>query len=51
VLQQLYFDDPDGEGPSRDTSHPEYVHICEAELFYDCLDDAAPFGNDDGADS
>jgi len=50
VKEQLYFDDPE-EGPSRDTSHPEFVRVCEDELFYDCTDDFAPFGNDDGADA
>jgi uncharacterized protein YfeS len=51
VSQQLYFDDSDGEGPARETSHPKYVRVCEEELFYDCTDDLGPFGNDEGADT
>jgi uncharacterized protein YfeS len=48
-MMQLYLDDPE-EGLSPDTSHPEFVRICEDELFYDCTNDLAPFGNDEGAD-
>ncbi len=50
MTAKLYFDDPD-EGPSRTTSHPEFVRVCKDELFYDCTDDFGPFGNDDGADA
>jgi uncharacterized protein YfeS len=50
VRERLCFDDPE-EGPSRDTSHPEFVRVCDDELFYDCTDDFAPSGNDDGADA
>ncbi len=46
----FYFDDPD-EGPSRETSHPEFVRVCGDELFYDCTAEFGPFGNDDGADA
>jgi uncharacterized protein YfeS len=50
VTEHLYFDDPD-EGPSRETSHPAFVRVCEDELFYDCTAEFGPFGNDDGADA
>jgi uncharacterized protein YfeS len=46
----LYFDD-ENVGPARETSHPEFVRVCEDELFYDCTDEFGPFGNDDGADA
>lgn len=49
MKDQLYFDDPD-EGPSRGTSHPTFVRVCDDELFYDSTDDLGPFGNDEGAD-
>jgi uncharacterized protein YfeS len=50
VKARLYFDDPE-VGPARETSHPDFVRACEAELFYDCTDDFGPFGNDSGADT
>ena len=48
---QLYFDDPEGEGPSRQTSHPNFVNALTEEFYYDCTDEFSPFGNDDGADT
>ncbi len=51
MTSDLYFDDPEGEGPSRETSHPRFVsHVTDA-FYYDCTDEFSPFGNDDGADT
>jgi uncharacterized protein YfeS len=47
---KFYFDDPEGEGPSRETSHPNFVKLLNDEFYYDCTDEFSPFGNDDGAD-
>jgi len=46
----LYFDDPEGNALSKETSHPEFVRLMTADFYYDCLDEFSPFGNDDGAD-
>ncbi len=45
-----YFFDDEEEGLAKETSHPNFVKGMTAEFYYDCLDDFAPFGNDDGAD-
>jgi len=47
---KLYFDDQEGEGPSRENSHPNFVKVLTDEFYYDCTDEFSPFGNDDGAD-
>lgn len=47
----FYFDDEEGEGPSRETSHPNFVNALTDEFYYDCTDEFSPFGNDDGADT
>jgi uncharacterized protein YfeS len=51
MATKLYFDDPEGEGPSRETSHPNFVKVCSEKFYYDCTDEFSPFGNDDGADT
>ncbi|WP_299110950.1 hypothetical protein [uncultured Winogradskyella sp.] len=43
-----YFDTEDG--PTRETSHPNFVSAMTSEFYYDCTDEFSPFGNDDGAD-
>ena len=48
---KLYFDDPEGEVLSRETSHPNFVNTLTEEFYYDCTDEFSPFGNDDGADT
>ncbi len=45
---KYYFDTEDG--PTRETSHPDFVKSMDAEFYYDCTDEFSPFGNDDGAD-
>jgi uncharacterized protein YfeS len=51
ATNKLYFDDAEGEGPSRETSHPNFVTTLTEEFYYDCTDEFSPFGNDDGADT
>lgn len=46
---RLYFDDEE-VGPHRGTSHPAFRVRCAADFYYDCTDEAAPFGSDEGAD-
>lgn len=50
-MPDLYFDDPEGVGPARETSHPAFVKIIREDFYYDCMDEFSPFGNDDGADT
>lgn len=45
---KYFFDTEDG--PTRKTSHPNFVASMKAEFYYDCTDEFSPFGNDDGAD-
>ncbi|MED5620264.1 MolR family transcriptional regulator [Ideonella sp. BN130291] len=45
-----YFDDPD-EGLSAETSHPKFRELAVDSFYYDCTDEFAPFGSDDGADT
>ncbi|MFL5728576.1 MAG: hypothetical protein ACJ75J_03720 [Cytophagaceae bacterium] len=47
---QFYYDDPEGDALSPETSHPDFVRLLKSEIYYTCLDDFSPFGNDDGAD-
>ncbi len=51
LSKKFYFNDPEGEGPSRETSHPDFVKIITEEFYYDCTDEFSPFGNDDGSDT
>lgn len=38
-------------GPHRKTSHPRFsAHFCE-DFYYDCADEEAPFGSDEGSDT
>ena len=47
---KFYFTDHE-EGLARETSHPDFVKKLPHELYYDCVDEFSPFGNDDGADA
>ena len=47
---KYYFDDPE-VGPARETSHPNFSNRLKSDLYYDCMDEFSPFGNDDGADT
>jgi len=48
--KKFYYDDPEGDVLSPETSHPAFVKLCRSEFYYDCIDDFSPFGNDDGAE-
>ena len=47
---QLYFDTED-LGPHRSTSHPVFQQYFADDLYYDCGDEEAPFGSDEGNDT
>ncbi len=47
---KFYFDDPE-IGPAPETSHPDFSARLKSDMYYDCVDDFSPFGNDDGADA
>ena len=49
-MEEKYFDDEE-TGIDRKTSHPNFVAAFRDEFYYDCTDDEAPFGNDNGADT
>src|SRR5258706_10296168 len=51
MAAKLYYDDPEGEGPSRENSNPNFGKALTDEFYYDCTDEFSPFGNDDGADT
>lgn len=48
--RKYFYDDPD-EGPSPNTSHPNFVKTASESFYYDLCDDFSPFGSDDGADA
>ena len=48
--EHLYFDDED-YGLHSKTSHPNFVKSFKEEFYYDCTDEEAPFGSDEGADT
>lgn len=50
TTSKFYYDDPDGDLLSKETSHPNFVKLLTSEFYYDCTDEFSPFGNDDGAD-
>ncbi|MBC1560114.1 molybdate metabolism regulator [Listeria booriae] len=45
----MYFDDEE-VGPGRKTSHPHFVAHFKSDFYFDCSDEQAPFGSDEGAD-
>lgn len=49
-IDRLYFDDED-YGPHRKTSHPHFVRYLTDDFYYDCSDEEAPFGSDEGSDA
>ena len=49
-VKELYFDDEE-VGIDRKTSHPNFIKAFTDEFYYDCTDEEAPFGNDNGADT
>jgi uncharacterized protein YfeS/predicted DNA-binding WGR domain protein len=49
-LNQFYFDDPE-IGLHRLTSHPTFRANFADDLYYDCVDEEAPFGSDEGSDT
>jgi len=48
--QQLYIDDEE-VGLHRLTSHPHFRSHFTDDFYYDCADEEAPFGSDEGADT
>ena len=48
--KQLYFDDEE-IGPHPLTSHPVFRASFTDDFYYDCADEEAPFGSDEGADT
>ena len=50
AAQHLYFD-TDDYGPHPLTSHPLFRTYFFNELYYDCYDEEAPFGSDEGSDT
>lgn len=50
MAMKFYFDDREGEGLSRATSHPAFTAHFADDLYYDCVDEEAPFGSDAGND-
>ena len=49
-IDRLYFDDED-YGLHRKTSHPHFVRYLTDDFYYDCGDEEAPFGSDEGSDA
>ena len=49
-IDRFYFDDEDF-GPHRKTSHPHFVRYLTDDFYYDCGDEEAPFGSDEGSDA
>lgn len=49
-IDRLYFDVED-YGPHRKTSHPYFVQYLTDDFYYDCGDEEAPFGGDEGSDT
>ena len=49
-IDRLYFDDEE-YGPHRKTSHPHFVQYLTDGFYYDCGNEEAPFGSDEGSDS
>ena len=47
---RLYFDDEEF-GPHPKTSHPNFVRHFADSIYYDCGDEEAPFGSDEGSDT
>jgi len=48
--KQLYFDN-DEDGLNILTSHPVFRQFFSDDLYYDCANEEAPFGNDEGSDT
>lgn len=46
-----YYFDTTEYGLHRLTSHPIFRRTCADDLFYDCVDEEAPFGSDEGHDA
>ena len=49
-IDRLYFDDED-YGPHRQTSPPHFVQYLTDGFYYDCGNEEAPFGSDEGSDA
>ncbi|NEW04877.1 WGR domain-containing protein [Paenibacillus sp. SYP-B3998] len=49
-IDHLYFDDEE-IGLHPKTSHPHFVKHFTDDFYYDCTDEEAPFGSDEGSDA
>lgn len=49
-INHYYFDDEE-YGLHPKTSHPNFVKCFKDDFYFDCSDDDAPFGSDNGADT
>lgn len=49
-INRYYFDDEE-IGPHRKTSHPNFVAHFKDDFYFDCADEEAPFGSDEGSDT
>lgn len=49
-INHRYFDDEEF-GPHPLTSHPNFVRHFTEDFYYDCCDEEAPFGSDEGSDT
>ncbi|MBP1995541.1 WGR domain-containing protein [Paenibacillus eucommiae] len=49
-IDRFYFDDEE-IGPHSKTSHPNFVKHFNDDFYYDCADEEAPFGSDEGSDA
>lgn len=50
-FEQCIYIDVEEYGPHRKTSHPRFVEAFSDDFYYDCADEEAPFGSDEGADT
>lgn len=48
---RLYFDDEEEIGLHPKTSHPRFTGHFTEDFYYDCSDEEAPFGSDEGHDT
>jgi uncharacterized protein YfeS len=49
-INRNYFDDEE-IGLHRKTSHPNFVKYFKEDFYYDCCNEEAPFGSDEGSDA
>lgn len=50
-FNRLYYFDDEEYGLHQKTSHPNFLQYCQSEFYFDCSDEEAPFGSDEGDDT